>query len=422
MTGDMKTIWIINHYAGLMLSNKGGRHYWMAKYLRKAGYKTVIICSNAIQQPNTFISTDGKWGSLLADEIETPFVFIKARQYTGNGKARALNMLDFYRNLILSGHDIAKRFGVPDVILASSVHPLAPVAGIKLGKSFNKPCICEYRDLWPEELISMGSLRQNGIVANVMRLIEHWTYKKADALVFTMEGAVQYIRDQKWDKESGGDVDLSKAYYINNGVDLPSFNNNLESFQLNDPDLEDDKRFKVVYTGSINRANGIDKIFEIAEKLTDNENIVFLIYGAGNDEKEIKERIEKGHIPNVVFKGFVKRQYVPYILSKCNITLLNYLSGDLFRYGCSNNKLFEYMAAGNPILCNVSMNYSILTRYNCGLEVGDGDTDKMAAFIRELYDCPEKAAEYRKNCQRAITAFDFSTYAEKIDEIVKSVM
>ena len=33
-----KTVWIMNHYASHMLFDKGGRHYWFAKYLDRAGY------------------------------------------------------------------------------------------------------------------------------------------------------------------------------------------------------------------------------------------------------------------------------------------------------------------------------------------------------------------------------------------------
>ena len=41
-----KNIWMINHYAGDMFFNKGGRHYWFAQNLRKNGYSPVIFCCN----------------------------------------------------------------------------------------------------------------------------------------------------------------------------------------------------------------------------------------------------------------------------------------------------------------------------------------------------------------------------------------
>lgn len=418
-----KTIWIMNHYASHMLFDKGGRHYWFAKYLECLGYKPTVFCANIQNAMTTarYFDTNVLWTEKTAEDIRTPFVFVKARPYKGNGKNRALNMFDFFHNVKKTAQDFAKKNGNPDVILASSVHPLTLVAGIQLAKRFHVKCICEVRDLWPDELICMGALSKDGIVSKGMRLLEHWIYKKADALIFTMEGAKQYIRDQNWDTEGGGNIDLQKVHYINNGVDLSTYMQNKEQFQLDDPDLADERCFKVIYTGSINPANGIDMVFRIAEKLADNEKIKFLLYGSGSELQSIQERIENDGVHNVILKGHVKKQFIPYILSKGNVSLLNYLNGDLFRYGCSNNKLFEYLAAGRPVLCTVSMNYSILKEYDCGLEVGDGDVNKMADFIRELYFDPSKAARYSANCQTAIKNFDFSVYASQLDKIIKDL-
>ena len=216
-----KSIWIINHYAGSMYLDKGGRHYWFAKYLDRMGYEPLIICSNTLHDtPDTIVPTDALWCDRYAEEIHTPFVFIAGKVYQGNGIGRVQNIWEFYRNVVKCCRQIADKYGKPDVILASSIHPLAPVAGVKIARKFGIKCICEYRDLWPDELIWMGAMSENGLPARLLRGIEHWTYKRADALVFTMEGGPQYIRDRGWDTDSGGDVDLSKTYYINNGVDL----------------------------------------------------------------------------------------------------------------------------------------------------------------------------------------------------------
>ena len=78
---------------------------------------------------------------------------IKARKYQGNGKQRVLNMVDFYRNVKKAAVEFAKKNAKPDIIYASSVHPLALVAGIQLAKKFGVKCICEVRDLWPESIV-----------------------------------------------------------------------------------------------------------------------------------------------------------------------------------------------------------------------------------------------------------------------------
>lgn len=417
-------IWLINHYGGTMFLDKGGRHYCFAKYLKRLGHEPIIICSNALhEEPKLVKDTNDIFFKSTVDGIEIPFVFIKGRTYIGNGKHRALNILDFYRYLMKSVDNIVTLFGKPDVVLGSSIHPLAPVAAIKISKKLGCKSICEYRDLWPDELISMGAMGEHSIPAVLLRKIEHWTYKNADALVFTMEGATEYIKKRKWDLNSGGDVDLLKATYINNGVDLEEYRENAEAYKVDDADLNDTKSFKVVYTGTIRRANGIDKILEIAKKTKDYPQIKYLLYGAGSEVDDVIRQIREEHLTNVIYKGVINKRFIPYVLSKSDLNLLNYLNGNLFRYGCSNNKLFEYMASGKPILCTIKMNYSILRKYECGIEVDEKTTiDEIADIIKTLYMKPQIATRYKDNTVRAIKEFDFLNLAKKMEEVMLSIM
>lgn len=396
----------------------------MAKYLKKLGHEPIVICANTLHNgSDPVIDTNENWHMETAEEIRVPFVFLKCRPYKGNGKDRVLNIIDFYRGIKKCYKDISREYGKPDIVLGSSIHPLAPVAAVKISKKLSAKCICEYRDLWPDELISMGAMGENSMPARILRRIEYWSYKRADALIFTMEGAAEYIKSRKWDKKSGGAVDLDKAIYINNGVDLEEYNNNIEKYKINDDDLDNDDTFKVIYTGMIRRANGIDKILEIAKKLKDHPQIKFLLYGSGNETDDIIKQIKDERISNVIYKGSVNKQYIPYVLSKSDLNLLNYMNGDLFRYGCSNNKLFEYLASGKPILCTIKMNYSILRKYNCGIEVDENcSIDEMADLIRNIYLDPGQASEYRKNTLTAVKNFDFAYLSQILDKVMNGVV
>ncbi len=416
-------IWLINHYASTMFLDKGGRHYSLAKYLKRMGHEPVVICCNALhEKPETIKKTNELWFSEKDEEIDVPFVFIAGRTYVGNGKGRALNILDFYRNLLKSYKAISKKYDNPDIVVGSSIHPLAPILAIKIANRLKSKSICEFRDLWPDELICMGAMKENSIPAIVLRIIEHWSYKKADVLVFTMEGATEYIKNRKWDTDSGGDVDLSKAIYINNGVDLEDFHKNLNQYTIKDEDLDNPNIFKVTYTGMIRKANGIDKILLIAKELIGYPDIKFLLYGAGNEVEEVKKRISDEKLTNVVYKGNLNKKYIPYVLSKSNLNLLNYMNGDLFRYGCSNNKLFEYMASGKPILCTIKMNYSIINRYGCGFEVDENATVKdVAHYIKSIYEDPIRVENYQEKALNAIKDFDYAHHAQLLDSVIKKV-
>ncbi len=417
----MDKIWLINHYATSMYVNKGGRHYYMAKHLKNMGFDPLIICSNTFHtSPKKIKETEDRWFDVI-DENGIQFVFINARCYTGNGKKRVLNIWDFYRNIMGSYREIVNKFGRPSVVLGSSIHPLAPIAALKISKRIKSKCICEFRDLWPDELIAMGSVHEKSVAAKVLRSIEHYTFKNADALIFTMEGAPEYIRANKWAKESGGDVDLNKVHYINNGVDIAEYEKNRRENILDDEDLLDNSIYKIIYTGSIRKANGVDFILDVAKKMKEYEDICFFLYGDGDETIRIQNRIEEEKIKNVKYKGRVNKKYIPFVLSKGNINLLIYLNGNLFRYGCSNNKLFEYIASKKPILCNVRMNYSIIEKYHCGMEIQSDDIEAFVRAIMDIYQNKELVDSYRQNAETAIGDFVFFSHTKKLVEIIKSL-
>src|SRR5690625_3365561 len=124
-----KKIWIMNHYATNSYFNKGGRHYWFAKNLIDKGYKTTIFCANTRHSNYEYIEVNGKYEIKITNDI--PYVFVKTTPYSDNGIQRIKNMMSFYYNLFKVTKDYVKKHGKPDVIIASSVHPLTMLAGIK---------------------------------------------------------------------------------------------------------------------------------------------------------------------------------------------------------------------------------------------------------------------------------------------------
>lgn len=407
-----KNVWILNHYATDMYTDGAGRHHWFALELKKHGYDPLIVCASTIHSSDKTIDLEGKQ-SLQNIKDGIPYLFIKTSNYSGNGVSRVRNIVEY----ALNTYRVLKKYTIkPDVIIASSVHPLTCIAGIKLAKIFKVPCIVEIRDLWPQELIDMKVMNKNSAVAKALYCLEYWIYKNADAIVFTMEGGKQYVVDRGWaGKEK---VDLKKIYYINNGVSLNEYNANLKQHILQDQDLENNIFFKIVYTGSIRQANGIDRILEMAAKITE-PNIKFLIWGAGNYVETMLEQIKEKKLTNVIYKGFVKKEYVPYILSKSDLNILNYQNAYLFKYGCSNNKLFEYLASGKPILSTIKMNYSILNQFRCGIEV-DSVEESVSEILKIYHMKDSERDKLVENTIKAANNFDFVNLTTQLVKVIES--
>lgn len=419
-----KHVWIMNHYAGSMYVDCGGRHYNFAKYLKRAGYEPVIFCANSKHGPaETWFPNDTLWHEHMAEEIGVPFVFVKVRTYTGNGKQRVLNMLDFYRNVKKAAKEYAVKHGKPDVIYASSVHPLTLVAGIQLAKRFGVKCVCEVRDLWPEAIACTYPNRfpRNGLIMRLFYQGEKWIYKKSDQLIFTWEGAAtDYLINHKWVKGHGGPIDLKKSHYINNGVDLVAFDANREAYRTEDQDLDAPDSFKVVYTGSIRRVNELGLILDAAKEVRD-PRVKFLLWGTGDEVPALRRRVEEEHIENVVFKGQLEKKYVPYILSRSDINLEHWQHSELLKYGTSHNKLFEYLAAGRPIFSTIKPAYSAIAANHCGAEVKGTSPQEIAEGIQALASLPrEEMNQMGRNAREAAKEYDFQNLTKKLITVIES--
>lgn len=412
-------VWLFNNYN--MLPQYGGlnRHWYFAKELAAMGHRaTVFVGSHPHNTDLQLIEGKELWQT--AQEAPFRWVHVKTLNYAGSRMKQVLSMFQYYRNGKAAANALAAEGEVPNAILGSSAHPLAAVLAIRLAKRFGCKSIVEIRDLWPESIVAYGIAGPKNPAVLALRRLEKWIYKKADAVVFTMEGAYDYIVEQGWEQ----DIPREKVHYINNGVDLEQFDYNREHYTVDDPDLDDPDTFKVVYTGSIRPANNPELLIDCAEKLQNYPNIRILAYGGGENLEGLRQTCHLRGITNCIFKGPIPKREIPYVLSKSDLNLLNYdfRSIHVYRYGSSQNKLFDYMASGHPILSNVAIAYSLLQKYQCGKDDTLPDSNTYAQAILRLYHMSEE--EYLAmgcNARRAAEEYDFKKLTQKLIQVVESI-
>lgn len=408
-----KAVWIFNHYAEPPQYETRVRNNVMAKYLMRAGYDVTIFGASTIHNTDVNLITDGS--PYIRREYDgLKFVHINVPKYSGNGLSRKLNLLAFPYRL----WKYTKRLGeTPDVIV-NDLDVMAMDFPFMIAKRYHVPIITEVRDLWPESIIEFGLLKRNSLLARFLYAVERQIYRKSDAVVFSMEGGYDYIKERGWEK----DVPRSKVHYIDNGVDMETFQYNLEHFRTEDPDLEDPETFKVIYAGSIRPANGVDQLVECAARLKEHSRIKFLIFGSGSSLEDLREKAAREGLTNLAFKGQVEKKYIPYILSKSDLNILNYMpnSAAVFRFGSSQNKLFEYLASGKPVLSNVKIAYSIIDRGHCGASLERPDPDAYAEAILRLSALPPE--EYQalcRNARRIAEEYDYKNLTRKLLDVIE---
>lgn len=416
-----KNIWYFHHYATPVTMSGLARPSLFGNELVKKRNKVSVFAASYLHYSDENLIKD-KSKYIIDKSTNVNYIFIKTPSSKKSYFARILNILAYYKRIFYTTKKYLKEDGKPDVIIASSPHPLAILAGIKIAKKLKIPCICEVRDYWPEVFFTSGVLKENGLIGKILLKGEKWLYKKSDAIILLQEGAYKYIVDRKWDKEHGGDVDLNKCYYINNGVDYEKYEQNINENIIEDEDLEN-KKFKVIYTGTIRPMNNVDNILDAAKILKNKNEIEFLIYGTGNQVERLQQRIKKEKITNVKMKGYVEKKYIPYILSKASVNILNYSNVQYnWSRGISSNKLFEYMASGKPIISTVQLGFCPLKKYECGISVEEFTPKGLADSIEKIVNLSED--EYVKMCenaQKAAHEFDYKKLTEKLENVIDIV-
>ena len=400
-----------------MFNNKGGRHFWFAKNLINLGYNPTIFCANTFHQKKGEVDLEHKiFKVFYSDSI--PFVFIKTFMSFSNGLDRIKNMVMFYLNLIKTSKSFIKKGDKPDLILASSVHPLTLVAGIKIAKILNIPVVCEVRDLWPEAIFKYKMVKENSIFGRILVSLEYWIYRNSSSIIFTKEGDVDYIKEKKWDIQQGGTINLRNVFYINNGVDIESFNLSVSNNTFNDSDL-DSSKFNVVYTGAIAPINNLNNLISVAANLIEYTDIQFLIYGDGIEREHLEKKVKSLNISNIKFKGYINKKFIPYILSKSSLNILNYSATEYnWSRGNSSNKLFEYLASGKPVLSTIKMGYSIINKYKCGLEIDNNNPNEIIDAILKFRNMDSNLYNlYSINAKNAAKDFDFKILTKKLVNI-----
>ena len=415
-----KKFWLINHYSGITAFVEGGRHYWFAKELVRRGYEPTVFCCNVDHDRGGFFFPENK----LWQEKEVPsgakYVFVRSNLYGDNGKQRVLNMIRFSLNMLKVGKEYAKKYGKPDVILASSVHPLTVYAGERLAKKFGVPCVAEIRDLWPESIFAYFPEKRGKWYAKMLYWGERRMYERADAVVMTWPGAKDYLLEQGWDKT----IDMSKVYHIGNGVDLEGFDQNVVDHPFSDPDLEAPGYFKAVYAGSIRKVNNLGVLVEAAAELQrrGDKRVKILVWGSGDELETLQKRAEELKLTNLVFKGRTDKKNIPSLLTQCDCAILHNSSTALDKYGQSQNKFIEYLASGRPILMTYSVGYSVCKARNCGLELDAQTPEKIADALERLANMPREEYEtMARNARETAKSYDFKAHTDKLVEIVENL-
>jgi glycosyltransferase involved in cell wall biosynthesis len=381
----MKHVWILNHYAMTPDKPGGTRHYCLARNLLAHGWHATLI-AGSVEHLSGKQRLAPREMARMEEFDGIPFLWLRTPQFKGNGIGRIINMLSY--SLRVMRRKYTQELPKPELIIGSTVHPFAAMAGALLARRHGVPFIFEVRDLWPQTLIDLGRLQARSLQARALARLEKYLYAEARRIVVLLPKAADYI--------AGLGIPASKVVWIPNGVDL-------SVFPAHEPTAGVPGRpFVLMYFGAHGQANGLACILEAMQLVSRHiapELITLRMIGDGPLKADLIGLAKRLGLGNVVFDPPVPKDAIPALAGQADAFVISVLDlPQLYRYGISMNKLFDYLASARPIIIASAAANNPVDDAKAGITVAPGNPEQMAAAIRELF---HSSADERRQMGRA---------------------
>jgi len=393
-----KNIWIINEYAGSPYHGMEFRHYYIGKELVKLHNKVTIISSSY----SHLFKNLPKNRKENIDGVD--YLWLKTFNYgNSHNKKRVLKWFLFSFKVLFLPFKLKK----PDVIIVSPMAPFPILPAWILSKIYGAKLIYEVKDIWPLSIIELGGYSPKHPFIKCMSWFEKFALKKSDIIVSNLQNYGEHIKNN-----IGIDRDFE---WISNGVDLDELSDIKPLSQSIIDKIPKDK-FIVGYTGTIGVANALDSLLDASILLKDYSNILFIIVGDGQEKSKL---IDKYKSNNVLFINSINKKEVQSMLQLFDICYIGLKKENLFKYGVSPNKLFDYMYSAKPILYAInSGDNNIIKLANCGVVAEAENSQDISRAILKLYnnDNREKLGINAK--EYVLNNFTYQKLAYKFNNLI----
>lgn len=406
-------IWILNHYAVTPNMPGGTRHYDFGKELVKKGYDVTIFASSFHYAKHIEMKLSKGQVCKVEDINGVKFVWIKTFPYYKNDWRRIINMLGYMINSYFIGRKITKldrRIPRPSTIIGSSVHLFAVLSAYWLSKYHKAKFIMEVRDLWPQAIVDMKVMRLRNPIIKALQILERFLYGRATRIITLLPLAEKYLTLAGVKKE--------KIVWIPNGVVLSRF---VTFDNMRSPD----KPFKLVYLGAHGPVNALDVLIKAAKIVESKgyDNIRFFLIGEGSEKSRLIKLKDKLNLKNVEFRDPVPKAQISTVLNEADVFILNVEKTDVFKYGISFNKLFDYMMAGKPIIFSLNSPTNPVKEAQCGFSIPPKEPEALGEAVIKLYRTPleERQAMGERGRQYVRQYHNIAVLAERLEKCLREV-
>ncbi|HEX7892068.1 MAG TPA: glycosyltransferase family 4 protein [Ramlibacter sp.] len=367
------SIWYIHPYAGGPGIGRYDRPYHLAREWNALGRRSVILTTcnhHLLDVPRT---------SGVEQVNGVDYEFLQAPAYRGNGLGRIVNMTAFTLQLVRQADRLAREHGAPAMVVTSSPHPYAFLAGRHLARKFGARCVFEVRDLWPLSLVELAGVAPSHPLVRFTGWLERVAYRTSDHVVSLLPCTLDHMR-------SVG-LDPRRWRYIPNGVATET-----EAGEL--PDSEAARQARewratgrtvVVYAGALGRPNHVESLVRAMALEGPRRGACAVIVGRGELQPELRALVQSlGLQDSVRILDQIPKAAVLRLLREASVGYISLRPEPIFRFGVSPNKLFDYMQAALPVIFAVRGGNDPVAEAGCGFSADPGDPASIADAVTRM--------------------------------------
>lgn len=362
---------LLIHQSFAAMDEAGGtRHIELARCLVERGHRVSVIAS-----PVNYLT-----GQSHASNIQQESALTIRRAYTYPAFHKSfMHRVFSFVSFMISSFFAGLRIEHVDLVWGSSPPIFQAVTAWLVARLKGVPFLFEVRDLWPEFAIGVGVLK-NPLLIRLSRWLERFLYRRADVVMVNSPGFVEHVKTRG----------ARRVALIPNGADTAMFDPSADGAEVRGQHGLDGK-FVIVYAGAHGLSNDLGMVLDAASLLREQSKIAFLLVGDGKDKPALLARAREMNLSNVVFAPPVPKTAIPAVLAAADACLAILKPLDWYKTTYPN-KVFDYMAAGRPVLLAIEgVVRDVVETAGAGIAVQPGNPADLAEAAARLSADPVHA-------------------------------
>lgn len=271
-----------------------------------------------------------------------------------------------------------------DKVFIFEVSPMTQaLVGVWFAKRKKIPCYIYVQDLWPENVEIVTGIHNKRVIHIIDKIVDY-IYARCKNIFVTSPSFVKRLEERNSVFLYGESKVVYRPQYAE------EFYHPVERTFLKD--VPDDEKFKIVFTGNIGYAQGLD-ILPRTAKLLKKQGVkcCFYIIGDGRYREKLEQEIRESDVEEMFFLlGRKEPEEIPGYLSHFDAAFLSFADNPLFEMTIPA-KLQSYMACGMPIIAAAGGETErVIKEAQCGICCGLGEEKELSQAVTTMAQMPGK--------------------------------